>query len=314
MPRVQYRPGYGALDDARLAALAEGQHGVVSRRQLYDLGYSRSSVARRVEKRRLLRIHRGVYAVGHRRLAARGRWMAAVLACGPGAVLSHREAAALHDLRPVGSGRVHVTATSRHNMPGHPLPLGAHLGSGRVRRSVDGIPVTSLARTYLDIAEVLNHRRLIEALEAGQRQNKLDVDALEAAIARNPGRRGITPLQAALAELADDPPLLQSDLERAFRALIRAHGLPEPQYNVYVEGLLVDAVWPEHRLVVEVDGWNYHRTKRSFEEDRRRDRKLLRARWRVARFTGDDVNGAPDGVAEELSELLRDGPWPPPAR
>jgi very-short-patch-repair endonuclease len=239
--------------------------------------------------------------------------MAAVLASGTGAVLSHREAAALHDLRPVGSGRVHVTATSRHNLPGIASHWARTLDPDECAK-VDGIPVTTLARTYLDIAEALNHRRLIEALEAGQRQNKLDVDALEAAIARNPGRRAITPLQAALAELADDPPLLQSDLERAFRALIRAHGLPEPRYNVYVEGLLVDAVWPEHPLGVEVDGWNYHRTKRSFEEDRRRDRKLLRARWPVARFTGDDVNGAPDGVAEELSELLRDGPWPPPAR
>ena len=286
---------------------------MVSRRQLYELGYSRSSIARRVEKRRLLRIHRGVYAVGHKRLTGRGRWMAAVLASGTGAVLSHLEAAALHDLRPIGSGRVDVTATSRHNLPDIRSHWTRTLDQDDCTK-IDGVPVTTLARTYLDIAEVLNHRRLIEALEAGQRQNKLDVGAIEAVIARNPGRRGIMPLQAALAELADDPPLLQSDLERAFRALSRAHGLPEPQYNVYVEGLLVDAVWPEHRLVVEVDGWNYHRTKRSFEEDRRRDRKLLRARWRVARFTGDDVNGDPDGVAEELSELLRDGPWPPPAR
>jgi very-short-patch-repair endonuclease len=239
--------------------------------------------------------------------------MAAVLASGTGAVLSHREAAALHDLRPVGSGRVHVTATSRHNLPGIASHWARTLDPDECAK-VDGIPVTTLARTYLDIAEALNHRRLIEALEAGQRQNKLDVDALEATIARNPGRRGITSLQAALAELADDPPLLQSRLERAFRDLIRAHGLPEPQYNVYVEGLLVDAVWREHRLVAEVDGWNYHRTKRSFKNDRRRDRKLLRARWRVARFTGDEVTLEPAGRASELSELLRDGPWPPPAR
>jgi very-short-patch-repair endonuclease len=310
---TQNKRHYGASDDARLAELAVAQHGVVSRAQLLDLGHTRTGIQRRLEKRRLLRVHRGVYAVGHKRLAARGRWMAAVLASGTGAVLSHLEAAALHDLRPIGSGRVDVTATSRHSLPG----IRSHWARTLDRddcTKIDGIPVTTLARTYLDIAEVLNHRRLIEALEAGQRQNRFDVGAVEAVIARNPGRRGIAPLQAALAELADDPPFLQSDLERAFRALSRTHGLPEPQYNVYVEGLLVDAVWPEHRLVVEVDGWNYHRTKRSFEEDRRRDRKLLRARWRVARFTGDDVNGDPDGVAEELSELLRDGPWLPPAR
>jgi very-short-patch-repair endonuclease len=310
---TQNKRHYGASDDRRLAELAVAQHGVVSRAQLLDLGHTRTGIQRRLDKRRLLRIHRGVYAVGHKRLTARGRWMAAVLACGPGAVLSHVDAAALHDLRQIGSGRIHVTAPSRHNIPGIRCHY-AHVLCVADTTVVDGIPVSSLARAYLDIAEVLNHRRLIEALEAGQRQNKLDVGALEAVMARNPGRRGIRPLQAALAELADDPPLLQSDLERAFRDLIRRHGLPEPQYNVYVEGHLVDAVWPDRRLVVEVDGWNYHRTKRSFEEDRRRDRKLLRAHWRVARFTNDHVNGDPDGVAGELSELLRDGPWPPPAR
>ena len=179
---------------------------------------------------------------------------------------------------------------------------------------VDGIPVTTVARTCLDLAELLSPARLIDLLEAGQRQDKLDIRAVEAVIARNPGRHGIRPLTTAIAELSDDPPLLQSELERAFRALIRDHGLPEPQYNVYVEDELVDAVWPEHRLVVEVDGWNYHRTKRSFGNDRRRDRKLLRAHWRAARFTGAEVTYQSEGVAAELSELLSDGPWPRPVR
>ena len=310
---MQNKRDYHASDDTRLAALAARQHGVVAHRQLLKLGYSRTRIQWRAKHRRLHRIHHGVYAVGHKRLTAKGRWMAAVLACGNGAILSHVEAAALHDLRPVPSGRINVTATSRHNLPGIRCHFMRTLHIEDTA-AVDGIPVTTLARTYLDLAELLTRNRLIDLLEAGQRQNKLDVTAIHAVIAHNPGRHGITPLQAALTELADDPPLLQSDLERAFRALTRTHGLPEPQYNVYVEGLLVDAVWPEHRLVVEVDGWNYHRSKRSFEEDRRRDRKLLRARWRVARFTGDHVNGDPDGVAEELSELLCDGPWPPLAR
>lgn len=286
---------------------------MVSRRQLFDLGHTRTGIQRRLDKRRLHRVHRAVYAVGHTRLTAKGRWMAAVLACGPGAVLSHRDAAALHDLRQIGSGVVHVTAPSRHTIPG----IRCHYDR-RLRAEdatiVDAIPVTSVARTYLDLAELVTPGRLIDLLEAGQRQNKLDVAAIDAAVARNPGRHGSKPLQAAIAELADDPPLLQSHLERAFRALIRDHGLPQPQYNVYVEGELVDAVWPDHRLVVEVDGWNYHRTKRSFTNDRRRDRTLLRAHWRAARFTGDEVRYEGDGVAAELSELLSDGPWPPPAR
>ena len=273
------KPAYGALVEARLAELATKQHGVVSRRQLYDLGCSRGSITRRVEKRRLLRVNRAVYAVGHTRLTAKGRWMAAVLACGRGAVLSHGDAAALHDLRQVGSGAVDVTSPGKHELKG----VRCH-EAGRLHPDdctvVDAIPVTDLARTYLDIAELLTHARLIDALEAGQRQNKLDVAALHA----------------------------------AFRALVRDDHLPPPQFNVYVEGELVDAVWREQRLVVEVDGWNFHRTKRSFANDRRRDRKLVKAGWRAVRFTSDEVTYQPEAVAAELSELMRDGPWPPPAR
>jgi very-short-patch-repair endonuclease len=239
--------------------------------------------------------------------------MAAALACGPGAVLSHRDAAALHDLRPIGSGPVHVTAPRKHELKGIRCHWARALDP-RDTTIVDGIPVTSLARTYLDLAELMSHARLIDALEDGQRQNKLDVSAIDAVIARNPGRHGIEPLTAAIAELGDEPPLLQSAAEQAFRALARNYHLRQPQFNVYVEGELVDAVWWEQRLVVEVDGWNFHRSKRSFANDRRRDRKLVKARLRVARYTGDEVMREPDAVAAELSELLRDGPWPPPAR
>ena len=112
-PVTQNKRHYGASDDTRLAELAVAQHGVVSRRQLYELGHTRTGIQRRLDKRRLHRIHHAVYAVGHKRLTAKGRWMAAVLACGPGAVLSHREAAALHDLRQIRSGPVNVTALRR---------------------------------------------------------------------------------------------------------------------------------------------------------------------------------------------------------
>ena len=266
-----------------------------------------------VSRERLHRLHRGVYAVGHQRLTAKGHWMAAALACGPEAVLSYAEAAALHDLRRTPSGLINITAPSRHRLPG----VRAHYVRILHREDctiVDAIPVTTLARTYLDLAEVLNHARLIDALEAGERQDKLDVGAIEAVIARNPGRHGTQPLQTALAELTDAPPLLQSAAERAFRALVRDYHLPQPQFNVYLEGELVDAVWPEHRLVVEVDGWDFHRSKPSFADDRRRDRLLIRAGWRTARFTADEVLYSPEAVAAELSELLSDEPWPQQAR
>jgi very-short-patch-repair endonuclease len=239
--------------------------------------------------------------------------MAAVLACGTGAFLSHREAAALHDLRQIGSGPVNVTSLRRHALVGVRSHRARTLDPADAA-TVDAIPVTSLARTYLDLAELLTHNRLIDALEAGQRQDKLDVAAINATIDRNAGRHGIPALRDAIAELADTPPLLQSDLERAFRALVRAHGLPVPQFNVYVEGELADVVFPDHRLVVEVDGWLYHRGKRAFNDDRRRDRKLVRAGWRVIRFSDDQVQYEPDRVGAELSELLRGGPWLPPAR
>jgi very-short-patch-repair endonuclease len=286
---------------------------VVSRGQLYDLGYSRGSITRRVEKQQLHRLYRAVYAVGHTRLAIQGRWMAAVLACGRGAVLSYRDAAALHDLRRIGSGKFDVTAPSRHNLPGIRCHYARELHPDDIT-VVDSIPVTSVGRTYLDLAEVLNHARLIDVLEDGQRQSKLDVSAIRAVIARNGGRHGITPLQDAVSELTDEPPLLQSELERAFRHLVRTYHLPEPQFNVYVEGELVDVVWPEQRLIVEVDGWRWHSGRKAFGNDRRRDRKLLRAHWRPVRFTYDQVMLDQAGVAAEISELLRDGPWPPPVR
>ncbi len=236
-----------------------------------------------------------------------------MLACGPGAVLSHLDAAALHDLRRIGSGLVHVTAPRTHELNGIRCHRARTLDP-RDTSVVDGIPVTSLARTYLDLAEILTHARLIDVLEAGERQSKLDVSAIDAMIARSPGRHGIEPLQAAMAELTDAPPLLQSGLERAFRHVARAYNLPMPQFNGYVEGELVDMVWREQRLVVEVDGRRWHIGKRAFGEDRRRDRKLLRAGWRVVRFTDDQVAQDPAGVAAELSALLRDGPGLPPGR
>jgi very-short-patch-repair endonuclease len=277
------------------------------------LGFSSQAIKTLVSRKRLHRLHRGVYAVGHTRLRAQGHWMAAALACGPGAVLSHRDAAALHDLSPIGSGLVHVTAPRKHELKGIRCHWARTLDP-RDTTIVDAIPVTSLARTYLDLAEFLSHDRLIDVLEAGERQSKLDVSAIDATIARSPGRHGIEPLQAAMAELTDAPPLLQSGLERAFRHIARTYNLPMPQFNVYVEGELVDVVWREHRLVVEVDGRKWHIGKRAFAEDRRRDRKLVRTGWRVVRFTEDQVEQDPAGVAAELSELLRDGPWPPPAR
>lgn len=313
---MQSKPLHAAPDDTRLAELAAIHHGVVGYRQLLELGYSRHAITRRAATGRLHRIHRGVYAVGHPKLSLTGRWMAAVLACGGGprpAVLSHHDAATLHDLRRVGSGQIHVTATSRHNIAGiHCHYVRALDAEDRV--VVDGIPVTGVERTLLDLAEILSRQRLRTMLEQTQRQDKLNLEALDAVIARNRGRRGIKPLGEAMNELTDEPAWTQSELEDRFRELVRNHDLPVPRTNVFVEGELVDAVWPEHNVVVEVDGWKFHRSKRSFEDDRRRDAKLVVCGWRVVRFTDKRVRQEPAAVARELSELLRAAPSPRPAR
>jgi very-short-patch-repair endonuclease len=304
---------YQSPDDTRLAELAAGQHGVTSRLQLGTIGFSKQAIQTRLGGGRLHRIHRGVYAVGHTDVSLKGRWMAAVLACGPGAVLSHRDAATLHELRRVSSGGIDVTATTRHDIAG----INCHFVRSLHPEDAtvaDGIPVTSVSRTLLDLAESLSRRQFRATLEQAERERTLDVRQLEAVLARSRGRHGLKPCAEALSRLrGDDEPWTQSKLEQTFLQLTRSYDLPVPQMNVYVAGELVDCCWPEQRLIVEVDGWSFHRTKRSFEADRERDAKLVEAGWRVVRFTHDRVTHAPAAVAAQLSRLLA-VPLPRPGR
>jgi very-short-patch-repair endonuclease len=286
-----------------MAALAERQQGQVACWQLRELGFSAQAIRTRSRTGRLHRVHLGVYAVGHRKLTLRGRWMAAVLACGPDARLSHRSAAALWDMRGVPSGPIDVVSASRHRIPGIRCHHARNLDSrdGTVR---DGIPVTTPARTVLDLAEIEQPQRLRTLVEAAQREELLDQRSLDATIARNPGRHGLPRLQAALRDLSDEPPWTQSTLERAFLELIRGHELPEPRINVFVDGELVDAHWPQQNLIVEVDGWKFHRTRRAFEDDHAKTLRLQVAGRRVARFTARQVFKEPDYVAGTIQKLL----------
>jgi very-short-patch-repair endonuclease len=291
--------------------LADRQDGVVARRQLIALGYSAREIRRRVEAGRLHIIHRGVYAVGRRKLTVRGRWMAAVLACGPGAVLSHRDAAVLHNLRRGGGGNaVHVTAPgrSRHPRPGIHVHNVRHLDP-EDRDVVDGIPVTSLHRTLLDYAETARRQELRWAFEQYDRMDQLDFRKLDAVIKRNPGRRGIKPLRALMAEYRgfDDT---RSGNERRFLALIREAGLPEPGVNVVVEGIVVDFFWPQQRFVVEVDSYRYHHTPADRAEDRRKQRVLEKARYTVHRVVDTELSDAPEGVVRDVAARLRAGTAP----
>lgn len=300
---MQSSDSYGRSDDTRLANLAFRQHGVVALLQLLALGYTERMICSRVRKGQLHRLYRGVYAVGHVRLTYRGHWLAAVMACGSGALLSHRAAAALHDLRTVPVGLIDVAAPTRHAIAGVRCHFVREIHPEDMTR-VDGIPVTSIERTTLDQAEVLGLQQLRTLLEAIQRRGLFDLNGFAAMIVRNRGRHGLHPLRQALDQLADDPPWTQSQLERRFLELIREQGFPEPQANVIVHGKLVDLYWQDHRVVVELDSWTHHRQRPSFDGDRRQDTKMVVAGLRPIRVTQRHITHERADLLADLRRLL----------
>jgi very-short-patch-repair endonuclease len=288
--------------DTVIARLAARQHGVVAVWQLTALGISTSGVGRRLTDGRLWRIHRGVYAVGP--LDRMGYWMAAVLACGEGALLSHRDAAMLWNLRQTDRTAVDVTApgTRRRRRP-RITTHGSELHPAD-RTEVDGIPVTSVARTLLDLAEVAPAEHVRRAYEAAERHDLLDMHAVHDLVARSNGRRGLP----ALLDLLDYDPReaveSKSDLESRFLDLVREAGLPLPQVNVLVEGFLVDAYWPQARLVVELQSWAHHRHRQAFERDNERLARLQVAGCSALPLTHRQVQDEPDWVIRSVIELL----------
>lgn len=293
-------------DDGVIARLAEGQHGVVAWSQLLSAGFSASGVPRKVRAGRLHPIHRGVYAVGHRRLTREGRWLAAVLAAGPKAALSHRTAGALwaiHD-----SDRIDVTVPrSRRNLARVTLH---HSKLGPDERTTErGIPVTTVPRTLLDLAAVLPRHRLERALnEAEYHHRHTDPLSLHTLVARHPRRRGVAVLKAVLHTLGPEPALTRSELEDRFLALLDAASLPRPEVNAPVAAgdrrFECDFVWRSHRLVVELDGRAAHMTTAAFERDRARDRSLHAAGWRAFRITWRQMHDDHRAVLADLRKTL----------
>ncbi len=260
-------------------------------------------IRRMRERGWLFPIHRGVYAIGHPRLTLHGRWMAAVLASGSEAVLSHHQAAALYDLRRAPWSPIHVTCPGQREHAGVDCHVARGM-RGRPRVIVDGIPVTSVERVFLDMATMLGPQPLRSLLEAAQRKGAFEYDRVLLAIDRNNGHRGIAALRAALALLGDSAPATRSRLEILFLELIRAAGLPEPSVNVIAVGDVVDFHWPQYNLVVEVDSWEYHRLRRPFEEDKRRGNRLELARVMVLRYTDEQLLKEPERVIAELVEAM----------
>jgi very-short-patch-repair endonuclease len=292
--------------ERRLAALAERQFGIVAKRQLHSLGIGDEAIKSRRRSGRLRSIHRGVYAVGHGPIAMRGRWLAAVLAYGDGALLSHRSAAALWGLAGPHRGPADVTSpTGRSGRDGIALHRGKVHRDERAIRA--GIAVTSVARTLIDLAGVLDETRLERAFEEADRLRLLDIRALALSCERAKRRRGSGSLRR-LVEEARAPSYPRSPLENRFLEFCRAHlsDLQPPATNVLLLGNEVDAYWPRHRLAVEMDSWEFHRHRAAFERDRTRDAAMQAAGYRVIRLTHRRLQSEPKVVAQELRALLQE--------
>jgi very-short-patch-repair endonuclease len=292
--------------DWAIGALAGAQYGVVSREQLRDLGLTPSAIDRRVAGGRLQVVHRGVYAVGHRVIVTRGRWMAAVLACGSGAALSHAAAAALWELR--ASEAVIVDVTARRTGRSRP---GIRIHRPRTLRpnettTKDGIPVTTPARTILDLAAKLDGRPLERLLDQAESARLTDVPSLAALARAHAGHRGASKLRAALEDHEPGTTLTKSELEERFLALCRRAGLPRPNVNDDVEGLEVDFVFKDDRVLVETDSWRHHKSRDAFENDRRRDATHAAAGYRTLRFTHRQIAGEPATVAATIAAAMSD--------
>jgi Transcriptional regulator, AbiEi antitoxin/Protein of unknown function (DUF559) len=283
-----------------LGQLARRQWGVVTRAQLMDLGLRDRGIADWVRTGRLRRLYRGVYAVGHDRLRLEGRWLAAVMACGPGAALSHRDAAALWELRRSNSALIDVIVPSQNGRRRSGIRIHR---SSRLRRDEvtvrHGIPVTTVARTLLDLADVLDRQALKRAITEAEYLNRFDLAAINAVVKNNPGRRSAKLIAAAGARQHRT----RSVLEQRFLGLLERHGVEEPESGIWIEGCETDFVWRAAGLVVETDGVAAHGTREAVKRDRRRDRILWRAGFRTMRLTDEDL----DDEAAVLDDLAHAG-------
>lgn len=293
--------------DWLISALAELQHGVVARAQLLAAGLGAGAIDHRLKCGRLRRIHQGVYAVGHRRLSARGWWMAGVLACGEGAALSHLPAAQLLGVRPGAGRRTEVTSrTWRRSRRGLIIHCG-RLPPDEITE-LHGIPVTTVPRTIFDLAAIQGRDQVENALHEADVRRLWDALSLHDLIARYPGRRGAATIRAILRDRDYDRKVTGNTFERAFRRFATRFELPVPEFNtdLVIRGreLQPDCLWPEQRLMVELDGFAVHGTRQSFESDRERDRFLQVAGWRIVRITWRQLRRGQRALARDLSDLL----------
>ena len=293
--------------DIRIAELAEGQHGVVARRQVEWLGLGRRGIALRLKSGRLHRLHPGVYSVGHRVLSREARWMAAVLYCGSGAVLSHRSAATLWGLRGASSRAIDVTSGSKSRSRSAIHRHYSVLPADEVTFERD-IPTTTVPRTLFDFAAVASVDEVEHALRESEYLRLYDRLSLRDLLDRYPRRRGARAIRECLVRRAETPGRARSWLEERFLPFLREQRLPIPQLNAWIEAgersFEVDCFWPASTAVVELDGFAAHGTRIAFREDRARDRRLRVAGYGVTRIAPEQLDEEPRALAADLRSLL----------
>lgn len=294
------------MDESAIARLAGRQRGVVTVRQLHAAGFDRAAIKRRRRAGRLHRLHRGVYLLGHAAAPEGAAEVAALLACGPGSVISHGSAARLwrlpgfRDPRPL----VEVTVTGRDPKRRAGMRIhGSRTLDPRDVRHVDGIRSTAPGRTLLDLAAVLSLGELeLAFLDARARGLLRDRD-LTQILERNAGRRGAKPFRR-LVELDRESGLTRSQAERKLLALVRAAALPTPKANARIGRSEVDFLWPEQKVIVEVDGYAFHAGGRAFERHRERDAALVARGYVVLRVTWRQLVARRDAVIARLAAAL----------
>jgi very-short-patch-repair endonuclease len=293
--------------DRALAEHARPQHGVLTIGQLAALGLSPRATRDRAAAGRLLRLHTGVYATGA--VTDYGRWMAAVLACGAGAVLSHRSAAALWGFAdPSWRTDLMVPGRAGRTRPG----IDVHRANGLDQQSVtrhEGIPCTDPARTLLDFAAVAERRELERVVDRAETLRRFDLKALRSLLERNPRHRGARKLTAILAAYGPSK-VTRSEAEERMLELIVAAALPRPRVNAWIAlddntGYEADFLWADLRLVVEVDSRAYHARRRAFDHDRQRDRRLALAGYETRRYAVAELGSHPERVIAELHAFLK---------
>ena len=291
--------------DGAIAALATRQHGVVSREQLRRIGLGDDAIDWRIETKRLLPLHRTVYAVGHRRLSREGRYLAAVLATD--GVLSHCAAADLWELRATKERKTDVTvSTDRRGDPSVRIHRDALNRTEITTRQ--GVRITKPLRTMLDLAAVVTERELERAIRQAVYRRFTTTALLAEAVQQRAGRRGNKALRRALVNVGEAPGLTRSDLEDDFLRFLRKHRLPMPELNVEMQingrPIEADCLWRDQRVIVELDGRNAHDSTPAFESDRARDSALTAALWRVVRVTSTRMHQDAKALARELRALL----------